>query len=218
MRIAFIQEESQKKTNGFLFRILEKVCRKYHHEVFNYGVEEGKEITLDDVGAGILTGILLNSQAVDFVITGSDNGEGVLMCANAMPGVYCGYICDWLDAKLFMEMNGGNAISIPFGKNLGIGSVFFYERLFETLFETEKLVGYPKEKKEMQIKKYEELKQIKQSSHIAMENILEDLDKDFLRKMIQNDYFEENFFHYCENEKISEYLKGIIDAWEGPLL
>ena len=200
MRIAFIQEESQKKTNGFLFRILEKVCIKYHHEVFNYGVEEGKEITLDDVGAGILTGILLNSQAVDFVITGSNNGEGVLMCANAMPGVYCGYICDWLDAKLFMEMNGGNAISIPFGKNLGIGSVFFYERLFETLFETEKLVGYPKEKKEM------------------LDKILEDLDKDFLRKMIQNDYFEENFFHYCENEKISEYLKGIIDAWEGPLL
>ena len=38
MRIALINENSQKKKNDLILKILEKVARKYGHEVFNYGV------------------------------------------------------------------------------------------------------------------------------------------------------------------------------------
>ena len=79
MRIALINENSQKKKNAFILDVLERVAIKYGHQVFNYGVSEDKDSSIDYVGAGLLAGILLNSHAVDFVITGCSSGEGVLL-------------------------------------------------------------------------------------------------------------------------------------------
>ena len=42
MKIALINENSQKKKNAFILEVLEKVAKKYGHEVFNYGVSEEK--------------------------------------------------------------------------------------------------------------------------------------------------------------------------------
>lgn len=214
MRIALINENSQKKKNDFIFKVLENVAVKYQHEVFNFGVAEGKKATIDYVGAGVLTGILLNSHVVDFVVTGCATGQGVMITANAMPNVCCGFIQDPVDAKLFAKINAGNAISIPFGKNFGVGYEYLLENIFETLFQTEFKSGYPSERKEIQNTQREMLQKIKLDSQLDMLGILESLDKDFLDGMIHNDYFEEIFFQYSENDAISEYLKNIIDAWE----
>lgn len=214
MRIAFINENSQKKKNEFLFKIVSKVCEKYHHEVFNFGVKEHCNLSLDYVGAGVLCGILLNSHVVDFVITGCASGQGVMISANAMPNVYCGLVTDVVDAKLFYKINAGNAISIAYGKNFGVGFEFQLESILKALFETEVASGYPKERVEIQNNQRQFLQSIKEKSTHSMEDILEQLDKDFLAKIIKNEYFEENFFRFCENAKIAEYLKNIIDAWE----
>ncbi len=40
---------------------------------------------------GIMASILLNSKAVDFVVTGCGTGQGALMASNLHPGVVCGY-------------------------------------------------------------------------------------------------------------------------------
>jgi len=214
MRVALINENSQKKKNEFIFKVLEKVANKYHHEVFNFGVEEGKNANIDYVGAGVLTGILLNSKVVDFVITGCASGEGVMISANSMPNVMCGYITDSVDMELFKSINAGNAISIPFGKYFGVGTEFLLESIFETLFQSEFGQGYPKERKEIQETQRKMLGTIKRSSQINMIDILDEIDKDFLNQIIHNDYFEENFFEYCEDDSICELLKNIIDAWE----
>ena len=134
MKIALINENSQKKKNVFIIEVLEKVAKKYGHQVFNYGVSMDKDADIDYVGAGLLTGILLNTKAVDFVITGCSTGEGVLISANAMPNVFCGYVGDLVDAKLFSKINAGNAVSIPFGKYFGVGSEYLLESIFEALF------------------------------------------------------------------------------------
>jgi len=213
MKIALINENSQKKKNDFIYRVLEKVANKYHHEVFNYGVEEGKDADIDYVGAGVLAGILLNGGAVDFVITGCASGCGVMMSANAMPNVSCGLIHDDVDAKLFAKINAGNAVSIPFGKYFGVGAEYLLENIFESLFSTEFGSGYPKERELIQESQRNQLKEIKRISQISMESILEEIDKDFLMKLVRNDYFEENFFLYSTNDVISEYLKDLIDAF-----
>ncbi len=217
MKIALINENSQKKKNEFIYNVLERVASKYGHEVYNYGVSEDKDSSLDYVGLGVLTGILLNSHAVDFVITGCASGQGACISSNAMPNVYCGLISDAVDAKLFAKVNAGNAISIPFGKYFGIGSEFQLEQIFTTLFETEFASGYPSERKEIQTKQRQNLYDLKQTSHISMANILEEVDKDMLYNMIHNDYFEENFFANCKIDTIGEFLKEIIDAWEDEL-
>lgn len=217
MRIALINENSQKKKNEFIFKILERVALKYHHEVFNFGVKDGCGASIDYVGAGVLAGILLHSGVVDFVVTGCASGQGVMMSANAMPGVFCGFISDAVDAKLFCKINAGNAISIPYGKYFGVGSEFQLESIFEALFETEMASGFPKERKEIQEEQRTFFSKVKNTSTRRMEEIIEELDKDFLAKMIHNEYFEENFFRFSSNDHMSSTLKNIIDAWEDEL-
>ncbi len=213
MKIALINENSQKKKNDFILNVLEKVAEKYGHQVFNYGVSENKRANIDYVGAGLLAGILLNSRAVDFVIMGCSSGEGVLISANAMPNVYCGYVSDVVDAKLFVKINAGNAISIPFGKYFGTGTEFQLESIFEALFSTSFGEGYPSERKEIQDCQRKELENLKQTSQISMMEILDEVDKDLLYQIIHNEYFEENFFGNSLDDEMSELLKDLFDAW-----
>ncbi|MCV5991178.1 RpiB/LacA/LacB family sugar-phosphate isomerase, partial [Escherichia coli] len=68
---------------------------------------------------GIMASILLNSKAVDFVVTGCGTGQGALMSCNLHPGVVCGYCLEPSDAFLFNQINNGNAISLAFAKGFG---------------------------------------------------------------------------------------------------
>lgn len=212
MRIALINENSQLKKNAFILKVLNKVALEFGHTVFNYGVSEEKKSDINYVGAGLLTGILLNAHVVDFVITGCSSGEGVLITSNSLPNVTCGYIGDFIDATLFARINAGNAVSIPFGKYFGTGAELNLEQIFRTLFQTPFACGYPYERKKIQDMQREQLSQIQSISKRRMIDILEEVDKDFLNQIIHNEYFEENFFAYCEDDELSEFLKNIIDA------
>ena len=145
---------------------------------------------------------------------GCSSGEGVMISANAMPNVFCGYISDVVDAKLFQKVNGGNAVSIPFGKFFGVGFEFLLESIFEGLFQTVVLSGYPKERKGIQNEQYQRLLSIKCSSQLSMMNVLDEIDRDFLYKIVHNDYFEENYFAYSCDDEMCEFLKDLIDAFE----
>ena len=57
MRVALVNENSQKNKNKIIFHILEKVANEYGHEVFNYGVKEDDDYSLDYVDCGVLIGI-----------------------------------------------------------------------------------------------------------------------------------------------------------------
>lgn len=212
MRIALINENSQKQKNTFIYKILCKVASKYGHEVFNYGVSEGKKASIDYVGAGVLAGILLNSHAVDFVIMGCGSGQGAMISANTMANVFCGYVADIVDANLFVKINAGNAVSIPFGKNFGVGTDINLENIFDVLLKEEMGSGYPRARKEIQDEQRKNLSIVSELSKIPVLDFLEEIDKEFLCSVIRNDYFEENFFKYCEDDFMREYLKSIIDA------
>lgn len=69
-----------------------------------------------------MASILLNSKAVDFVVTGCGAGQGALMSLNIHPGVICGYCIDPDDVFLFAQINNGNALSLPFAKGFGWGA------------------------------------------------------------------------------------------------
>ena len=214
MKIALINENSQKKKNAFILDVLERVAIKYGHQVFNYGVSMDKDADIDYVGAGLLTGILLNTKAVDFVITGCSTGEGVLISANAMPNVFCGYVGDLVDAKLFSKINAGNAVSIPFGKYFGVGSEYLLESIFEALFTTDFASGYPSERKEVQNIQRESLEFLKKTTQIPFKEVIEQVDKDLLYSVIHNEYFAENFFLHSQDDRTSNLLKDLFDAWE----
>ena len=70
MKIALINENSQCSKNEMIYNSLKKVAEKYGHEVLNFGTYNAEDETqLTYVEAGLLTAILLNARAVDFVVT-----------------------------------------------------------------------------------------------------------------------------------------------------
>ena len=120
MKIALINENSQADKNQVIFNALNQVCQEKKYELYNLGMTSGSDPNLTYVQNGLMAAILLNSKAVDFVVTGCGTGEGAMLALNSFPNVECGLINDATDAYLFSQINAGNAISIPFAKGFGL--------------------------------------------------------------------------------------------------
>ena len=78
MKIALINENSQAAKNEVIYKSLKKVADAHGFEVVNYGMYSAESPSLTYVQNGILAATLLNSKAVDYVITGCGTGEGAL--------------------------------------------------------------------------------------------------------------------------------------------
>ena len=210
MRIALINENSQASKNEIIYNALKNVVDKKGYQVFNYGMQNIEENNLTYVQAGLLAAILLNSGAVDFVVTGCGTGEGAMLALNSFPNVLCGHIVDPTDAYLFGQINAGNAVSIGYAKGFGWGSELTLTYIFEKLFETDFGGGYPKERVIPEQENKKKLDEIKRITNKDMLTILKEIDKDFLYQTINRKQFRENFFSNAKNEEIKEYIKEIL--------
>ena len=114
MRIAVIQASSQAEKNELLFDTVKKYAAD--SEVINFGCRPDEEEQYSYIDVSIMVGLLLSSEAVDFVVTGCSSGQGMMLACNNMPGVICGYVPTPMDAYLFCQINNGNAISVPLGE------------------------------------------------------------------------------------------------------
>lgn len=211
MKIALINENSQASKNKLIFEALKKVCEPLGHECFNYGrygVEDPYERTY--VQAGLLAAILLNSGAADFVITGCGTGMGAMLACNAFPGVMCGRANDPTDAYLFMQVNAGNALSLPFAYQFGWGAELNLENTFEKMFGCEIGNGYPEEWAVAEKRNREILKQIKLISHTKMIDVLKSVNQEFLLDSIKGERFQKLFLSNCRECDISEYVKKLL--------
>ena len=210
MKIALINENSQASKNKIIYDALKKVADKKEYEVFNYGMENSEENNLTYVQAGLLAGILINSKAADFIVTGCGTGEGAMLALNSFPNVLCGYIVDPTDAYLFSQINAGNAISMGYAKGFGWGSELTLVNIFEKLFEGEFGGGYPKERVEPEQANKKILDKVKQITHKDMLTILNEIDKEFLYQTINREQFKKYFFENAEDGEIKEYIAKIL--------
>lgn len=211
MRIALINEMSQAGKNTVIEQALKKVTEPMGHEVVNYGMyAEDDEYPLTYVQAGILTALLLNSGAADYVITGCGTGEGVMLAANSFPGVHCGHIEDPLDAYTFAQINDGNAVSIPFAKGYGWGGELNLEYIFEKLFLGESGQGYPKERAAAEKRNKKILDALKKVTYRRMTDILRDADRELVRGAFASPRFREQFFRDCKCEELAVCVKEMI--------
>lgn len=212
MKIALINENSQAAKNSIIEASLRKVVEPMGHEVFNYGMYSAEDdAQLTYVQVGLLTAILLNSKAVDFVITGCGTGAGAMLASNAFPGVVCGHAQDPLDAFTFSQINAGNALSLPFAKGFGWGAELNLEYIFEKLFAEEMGQGYPKERAAIMAKNRNILNEVKKVTHVDMVTILKNIDQDLLKGAVSGAKFQEYFFANCQDETIAAYIKSILN-------
>ena len=211
MRIALVMENSQADKNPLVLECLTEVAAKYGHEVVNYGMYSSKdECQITYVKAGLLSSVLLNSGAADFIVTGCGTGEGAMLALNSFPGVLCGHVVDPSDAYMFMQINDGNAIALPFAKGFGWGAELNLTYIFEKLFEGEPGGGYPKERVVPEQRNKKILDGVRAVSlKQDLVEILKNLDQDLVKGAVAGEKFEELFFANCKDDKIAEYVKTL---------
>ena len=212
MKIALINENSQAAKNSMIESVLKEVVTPMGHEVVNYGMYAADdEAQLTYVQVGLLTAILLNSGAADFVVTGCGTGEGAMLALNSFPGVLCGHVVDPSDAYMFMQINDGNAIALPFAKGFGWGAELNLTYIFEKLFEGEPGGGYPKERVVPEQRNKKILDEVRKVAFKdSLIDILKNLDQNLVKGAVAGEKFQELFFANCKDEAIADYVKTLL--------
>ncbi|MFN4068752.1 MAG: RpiB/LacA/LacB family sugar-phosphate isomerase [Brevundimonas aurantiaca] len=213
MKIALIIENSQAAKSETVHAALSAVAEPLGHQVFHYGMYAAEDkASLTYVMNGVLTAILLNSGAADFVVTGCGTGMGSMLACNSMPGVFCGLVIDPTDAFLFGQINDGNAISMPYAKGFGWAAELNLQDVYRKLFEGERGLGYPKERAEIMRKNRGVLRDLKAASCKDMLTVLKEMDQDLLKAAIAGERFSDYFFANATDEDIRDYLKGVLSG------
>lgn len=211
MKIALINENSQAAKNELICKTLKSVVEPMGHEVLNFGMYTAEDDTqLTYVMNGLLAAILLNSKAVDFVVTGCGTGQGAMLALNSFPGVLCGHVTDPTDAYLFAQVNNGNAVAMPFAQNFGWGAELNLQYTFEKLFSGEFGLGYPRERAVPEQRNKKILDQVKEITHQDIMTVLKNIDQDFLKTAVSGEKFTDLFFPNCQVPEIAAYIKNVL--------
>ena len=209
MRIAIINENSQAAKNAIIEAELQGVATPLGDEVINIGMFSAEDKPLTYVQNGILAAILLNTKAVDFVVTGCGTGEGAMLALNSFPGVLCGYVHEPSDAYLFRCINDGNAIALPFAKGFGWGAELNLRYIFEKLLTTKGGQGYPKERVIPEQRNKKILDGVKAISHRPLIDVLKEIDRELLVEAISRPSLIEALKKYGEEGEVKTFVLSL---------
>ncbi len=218
MKIAMINEFSQSAKNELVLGVLKEVVEPMGHTVYNTGMNTaeaplqlGEPGYLTYLNIGVQAALLLNSGAVDFVVTGCGTGQGALMACNMMPGVVCGYCIEPSDAYLFLQINNGNALSLPYAKGFGWGADVNLKNIFNIAFGSPKGMGYPNEpgRKESQNRNAAKLVEVKAAVAKPLVEALSAMDQDVVKKSL-TPRFLDCFFEGCKDEELRKFVEGLL--------
>ena len=213
-----INEFSQAAKNDTILGVLKEVVEPMGHSVCNTGMNTadaslqlGEPGYLTYLNIGVQAALLLNSGAVDFVVTGCGTGQGALMACNMMPGVVCGYCIEPSDAYLFLQINNGNALSLPYAKGFGWGADVNLKNIFTIAFGSPKGMGYPNEpgRKESQNRNAAKLVEVKAAIAKPLIEGLKAMDQDVVKKSL-TPRFLECFNAGCKDPELKAYVDSLL--------
>ena len=205
MRIGVIQASSQATKNQIIYDTVLKYAPK-KSEVINFGCTMEENDKYSYIEISILVGILLASRSVDFVVTGCSSGQGMMLACNSMPDVICGYAPTPKDAYLFVQINNGNAISLPLGEDYTWSGTENLEKTIEALFSEPFGQGYPESEAERKIRDAEQLKEIRSIGQVQFKEFVNILDISLLESIKRKQDVIQYVKAYGEKE-IADLLK-----------
>ena len=205
MTIGVIQASSQAQKNSLLFNTVKRYAPD--SVVVNFGCKENEEEKYSYIEISLLTGLLLASGSVDFIVTGCSSGQGMMLACNNMPGVLCGYAPSPMDAYLFAQINNGNAISVPLGEDYTYTGLDNLERTIEKLFSEPFGQGYPKGQEERKLKDTSLLKNIREKSQVRTIELMQSLDTVIVDKIKKKRDVIEFIINNGKNEEIVHWLR-----------
>ncbi len=203
MKIGVIQASSQASKNKLLFDTVKKFA--CNSEIINFGCTENEACRYSYVEIAVLTGLLLSSGSVDFIVTGCSSGQGMMLACNSMPDMLCGYAPSPMDAYLFAQINNGNAVSLPLGEEYTWSGYENFSETIAMLFSEPFGQGYPKSEALRKLKDTSVLKDIRKRSQISTIDLMETMDRSFLEKIMS----KEDVIRYVSehgNSEISDWL------------
>ena len=221
MKIALMNEFSRSSKNPTILGELKKVVEPMGHTVYNTAMEaplvpqDVPEAYTEDnprltyLHLGIQAALLLNSGAVDFVITGCGTGQGALMSLNMYPGVVCGYCIEPTDAYLFLQINNGNALSIPYAKGFGWGADLNLNNIFTKAFGSPKGQGYPASGKESQNRNAAILSTMKTQIAKPLVEALKSLDQNMVKEALIPRFLD-CFYAGCKDDELKAFVDSVV--------
>ena len=181
MKIAVINEVSACPKNPDIIQALESTVDA---EILNVGMlEPEQQPSLTYIHTGYMAAILLNTGACDFVVGGCGTGQGFENIVLQFPNVFCGLVTEPLDAWLFSQINGGNCISLALNKGYGWAGDVNLKYIMEKLFADPAGQGYPLSRSESQAASRKMLSDISVMTHITINEILQNTDKNILKDL-----------------------------------
>lgn len=179
MKIGIIQATSQKSKNSILAKYIRETVGS-NDQVFNFGIYQESSTNLSYVQVSLAVALLINSKAIDFIVTGCTSGQGMMLACNTFPNIQCGYIPTPQDAFLFSHVNNGNVISFPLGLNWGWSGEINFEQTMKELFEKPWGQGYPPSQAKRKTKNAQEVKNLNIISKKSMIDIIPKIDSDLI--------------------------------------
>ena len=203
MRIAVMSEFSTAFRNAQVVEALQSTG----HEIVNVGMTDAdfKPFTTY-VDLGLMAASLLNSGAVDFVVTGCGTGEGATISLNHYPNVFCGKILDPVDAYIFSQLNCGNAIALALNKGFGAGGDINMKYIFQRLFENEWEGGFPPTRAEFQGELRANLKSNASFTTRPLIDALREMPESSYAALVGNELFMDCLKKFAPDHEITRFF------------
>lgn len=207
MKIAVIQASSQKEKNVFLEHCLKESIDLQQHEVINFGIFPEENVSYSYVQTAFCVSMLLESRAVDFVVTGCSSGQGMMLACNILPGVLCGYAPTPSNAYLFGRINDGNAVSFPLGLNFGWAGELNLKNTMRALFEEPFGIGYPPQDADRKRADTRRIKELNQITKRSLMEVIVSVDRDFLNSVLRRESVCRYILECGQNRELCKFLK-----------
>jgi ribose 5-phosphate isomerase RpiB len=205
MRIGIIQASSQAGKNRFLHDTVEKYAAGA--EVINFGCTADEPERYSYIEISVLAGMLLDSGAVDFIVTGCSSGQGMMLACNSFPGVLCGYAPTPMDAYLFAQINNGNAVSLPLGEGYTWAGRDNLEQTIRQLFSEPFGQGYPKEEAARKLRDTVLLKELRAKSQTTVTGFLNSLDRELTGRILSKRNVVEYILANGSNHPVTDWIR-----------
>lgn len=206
MKIGVIQGTTQSGKNDLLYNTTKVVVKNHNYEVVNFGVGIDEKINYSYTEIAFLIGLLINSKAIDFIITGCSSGQGMNLACNTLPGILSGFIQTPQDAYLFGRINDGNVASFSLGLGFGWLGELNLKYSLEQLFNGEFGIGYPPEVAERKRIETLRVKKFNEISKYSIVEIMKKLEDDFINKILTKKDVVSYIIKNSEERELVNYL------------
>lgn len=206
MKIGVIQGTTQSGKNDLLYNTTKVAVKNHNYEVVNFGVGIDEKTNYSYTEIAFLIGLLINSKAIDFIITGCSSGQGMNLACNTLPGILSGFIQTPQDAYLFGRINDGNVASFSLGLGFGWLGELNLKYSLEQLFNGEFGIGYPPEVAERKIIETVRVKKFNEISKYSIVEIMKKLEDDFINKILSKKDVVSYIIKNSEERELVNYL------------